>query len=247
MRALVALVLLGGCDRLLGTDRIATSFDASPDQRITTHDEDSDGRLDDADNCPMDTNADQSDAEADMVGDVCDTRSTVLDRIALFSGFTTEDTSSWMTNNASLEPDNYRLLGNGYLHASITGTGLQLAANMTVPAMNPSDGSIFIGDIAGGMPVTGVACRLMRSGTGFTLVAEAWTGGAIAAAQQTMLPTVASPVQLRVSDGGDCVLRSGPGTFSAVVAPATGAGSELLVGSKNTALEVYAVTVYAQR
>jgi hypothetical protein len=248
MRALVALACLVGCDRFVGTDHLVPPVDApSPDQFRTMHDEDSDGFLDDVDNCPMDVNPDQSDADGDDVGDECDARPALADRIALFSGFTAADAQVWSTSNSIIDIDEYRLLGTGYLRANVNAMGVQLAANITAPATSPSDVSLFIGDLGGTMPVTGVACRVMRNSASYTLVAERWANSSVASAQQTLLPSIANPIQLRVSETGECRLRSLAGNFSATLPPTGSAGSELLVASMNTTVNVFAVTVYADR
>ena len=53
-------------------DGVADAIDAFPNDASQSFDDDSDGVGNDADNCPLNTNPDQSDVDGDTVGDVCD-------------------------------------------------------------------------------------------------------------------------------------------------------------------------------
>lgn len=72
------LALLAGCRSIIGIDDVGVDEDLA-------NDEDGDGILDHRDNCPLDDNAGQGDADDDGVGDACDPDEVAANRIAFFS------------------------------------------------------------------------------------------------------------------------------------------------------------------
>ncbi len=93
--ALVALVALVGCDRVLGlydirpvdgTGDADNTMHPCWNAALASHDEDGDGSVDGCD-CPADASPQQQDGDHDGVGDACDPRPDQMDQIAFFDGF----------------------------------------------------------------------------------------------------------------------------------------------------------------
>ena len=89
MRRLIVVFALAGCDKIIGLQQ-PDEIDAAPNG----HDEDLDGIADAADNCPTVKNKQTADADMDGVGDACDPHPGVVDHIAAFYGFDT-DNADW--------------------------------------------------------------------------------------------------------------------------------------------------------
>jgi hypothetical protein len=100
MRTRLLLLALAGCGRLQFDE---ASVDAPPPD-APPHDEDGDGFADTADNCPHVANPDQSNVDADGVGDVCDAGALQAEQIVLFEPFV--DAATWqITGTAPVRYD----------------------------------------------------------------------------------------------------------------------------------------------
>jgi hypothetical protein len=102
VRLALALVVLAGCDRLLGVDPLQVPGDGqrgdSAGDAVTPHDEDGDGIDDSIDLCPadFDQTMPQPDRDRDGVGDACDPHPDLpIDHLAYFDPLLTFD--AWET------------------------------------------------------------------------------------------------------------------------------------------------------
>jgi hypothetical protein len=101
MRPWGLLVLLAGCDQVF--DLVPVVEMPCWDPAHLAHDEDDDGIVDGCDLCPNISDAEQTDADADGVGDDCDPhRDDPHDRLALFDPFTDDVLDArWMSFGAA--------------------------------------------------------------------------------------------------------------------------------------------------
>ena len=196
--ALVALVALAGCDKVLLRER--EFFDAPPPGECWSalhreSDHDNDGRVDGCDNCPLVANDEQRDLDADQIGDVCDDDSTVRHRTAYFNGFEDPATLSdlriisgdWSITNGYLNQANAAIrtvlvLPGVYTDArilvlvgaisvpTVTATIAGPAVSVTNPGIDAQEAGLACQGIRN--PATGGQVRLTRIGPGADTVME---------------------------------------------------------------------------
>jgi hypothetical protein len=164
-RALLALLVCTGCDKLFGVTYVELERDGG-DMSCLAGDEDCDGVKNDSDACPADADPAMADEDSDGVGNACDpdTGGNEGNVIAFFDGF--DDASG----NWSIKSGPWQL-GNGtFIQPQIADTVVEKQVNakfpwleVVIPELTTSgNGAITIYGVAQG---SDVRCKVTRRST----------------------------------------------------------------------------------
>ena len=230
MRVLVLLVLASGCDAIFGLHpavlRSDSAIDTARDTLVTGHDEDGDGVIDTADNCPADVNVAQADGDGDGVGDACDPDAQVQNAIIGFDPFITLGSpwsmvsGTWVIGGDSVETTSGGVLA--WTQASLS------VSTIEAHVQGPVSGSVGIGLYASPQLQDGLSCSIAMVNGMYVLKAASST-----ASVEVSVAGLGSDATLRLGSSGQCLLATNgmtanamaPGSIQPPFSPALVAGS----------------------
>jgi hypothetical protein len=258
VRVFAVAALLCGCNQVFALNE-TKSQRCWTDVR-TTHDEDDDGITDDCDNCPADSNPDQTDRDGDGVGDACDPHDGTADQIIAFEAFDSDD--DWTVTAGS-----YALGGDKYAFDSGSGTQATSAYNVdayryitlevTVDSIVPNTqllagGGILLAYGTGDMQqalvcLNGVFFGVTGIDFSIRMGSDLGTGGSGSSAAFPISP---DPLHLYVDTSvqpNTCVAKRGDTSIEVSLATTNNLPELLEIGGLDASGTFEAVTIYAPR